>query len=142
MKSWVKIVLVVMTVSVLCIAQEFPDAPMPQPKVEEKQPKFFTFARRDANKPLRTNRQTLKSPGFIVPQVLQYMAVGISIARTRHSSTAPRGGELYADALVPAVIISAMSYGSDRLLWRPLGVGLAGFVIFRHSRAAATGRYP
>jgi hypothetical protein len=119
---------------------ELPDAPTPQPR--DKAPSFFAFGHWNADKPLRTNAQTVKSISFWGPQVLQYGAIAASIARTRHSPSAPKGGELYVDALVPAVIISAMSYGADRLLWRPLGLGLTSFVIFRHTRAAITGRYP
>jgi hypothetical protein len=136
-----KAITILLMLASVCMAQELPDAPMPQ-TTPEKPPVYFTFMDRNAVKPLRTNRQTLASPGFYVPQVLAYTAIAVDIDRTRHSANAPRGADLYVDALLPAVVISAMSYGADRLLWRPLGTGLMGFVIFKHSRAAVTGRYP
>jgi hypothetical protein len=120
-----------------------PDAPEVQPE-----PHTFSFGRFDSPHPLRTNRQTLHSPAFWIPQVATWVAVSADLVRTRNqpygTSGHPmlHGPGLYADALIPVAVCNLLSYGSDRLLWRPIGWGLAGFVVYKHARAAITQQYP
>lgn len=117
---------------------QLPDAPTPQPPP----PTFWQVGRWDSPHALRSNRQTLKSPWFIIPQAVMWTAVIVDMKRAHLDPNAPRGRELFVDAAIPAMVGSVMSYGSDRLIWRPLGLGIAAYVTFRHGRGAVTGTYP
>ena len=120
-----------------------PDAPEVQPE-----PHTFTFGRFDSPHPLRTNRQTLHSPAFWIPQVATWVAVSADLARTHNqnygtnSTPMLHGPGLYADALIPVAVCNLLSYGADRLMWRPLGWSLAAYVTTKHVRGAITKQYP
>jgi hypothetical protein len=138
-----KYALLILALTCIAQAQDLPDAPELQPA-----PRTFAFGQFDSPKPLRTKRQTLHDPAFWIPQVATWVAVGADIAVNRNqkwgAAQTPmlHNGGLYLDALLPVAACNLLSYGADRLMFRPLGWGLASYVIFRHVRGAATQKYP
>ncbi len=109
---------------------------VPAPKVT-----FWTF------RPMRTNRETLHSAAFWVPQVLQMGATAADAWTNRNKAYGccgrpmDHGGSLALDAGLPAGAIFVGSYVADRFLGRFIGMGLAGYGIIRHGVGAATGKY-
>jgi hypothetical protein len=103
------------------------DDPLPRPV------NFWTVHKWE-KPPLRTNRQTLRSPWFLIPHALAIVATTVDYRRNRPKD--------WADAFVPLAVVTAADYGSDRFLWRPFSVAGASYLIVRHTVGAATGNYP
>jgi hypothetical protein len=95
----------------------------------------FWTARRWQDPPLRKNRETLRSPWYIVPHVL---AIGASVANV---TRARRAGAGWGDAAAGVIPLSALGFVMDRYVWRPFSVGIAGAVIGIRGYGAARGRY-
>jgi hypothetical protein len=133
--KYIRLLLAVFSLFSLSFAQELPDAPLPQ------KPKFFTTWKADKDE-IRTNREVLHSPSFLISNGLMWGVVFADIRVNRHNPNNPNGGELYVDAMVPAAFATGAAYIADRFLWRPLGLGFTGIVTFKHLRGAITGVYP
>jgi hypothetical protein len=135
------LVLLLCSFCFVSIAQELPGAPVPQISVEH--PKFFDGWQQGKDH-IRTNKQTMKSPWFWAPEMMMYSAVIIDV-KINQGLPATRGlsgKEMYLDALLPAVACTGMHYVADRWVWRPVGLGLVGYFIVRHTNGAARQVYP
>ncbi len=118
------------TVSGHCQDSQWRVLPEPAPK-----PVSFWTMRNWEEPPLRTNKQSLRSPWYVVPQVL---AVGATVANVTRSRKAGAG---YGDASVGTVGVGVLAFVCDRYVWRPLGLGLAAGVIGIRGYGAATRTY-
>jgi hypothetical protein len=99
-----------------------------------RQVQFWTV-RKWQEPPLRANKQTLRSPWFIVPHVL---AVGASVANVTRARKAGAG---YAGALGPLAVVGGLDFVADRYITRIISVGVAGYVIALRTRGAVKGTY-
>ena len=104
--------------------------PDPAPK-----PPGFWTVHRSADPPLRTNKQTLKSPWYIVPNVL---SIGASVANVTRSR---RAGAAYGDAMAGAIPLAGFSYVFDRYVARFIAVGPPFYIIGLRTYGAVTRTY-
>jgi hypothetical protein len=124
---------------------EFFDGKSTWRQLQELPPKgttFWSMGKWDSPAPLRTNRETLRSPWFIVPEAAGWAACSIDARVNRNSPNVPQGKELWLDACVPMMVSTPAHYLLDRFVSRPLGLIFPGYVITRHLRGAVTRVYP
>ena len=104
------------------------------PDPAPKPPGFWTM-RRASDPPLRTNKKTLKSPWYIVPNVL---SIGASVANVTRSRKA---GAAYGDAMAGAIPLAGFSYVFDRYVARFIAVAPPFYIIGLRTYGAVTKTY-
>jgi len=102
-------------------------------------PGFLAFG--NGKTVLRSNRQTLLSWQFDVPLAAMWGST-IACVRGRHTNNAPIGKGLLLDGYLPPAILSAFGYMFDRLLWRPIAVGMFTYATQQEIRGAVGHYYP
>src|ERR1700734_3942522 len=104
--------LVTVVAAYKALGQELPDAPQLQKK------EWRVLPEKSLKLPSRTNRQTLTSPWFIVPNAL---GVGVSILNVRRAESRTPNAS-YSDALVPFVGLIPLNYLLYRFVSRPMAM--------------------
>ena len=103
-----------------CLSQEFPDAPTVQPKTWEakhgKPANFFTFRSNWQDPALRSNKQTFKSPVFIIGQSMLVGSMIVACKRKNsreefHSEAGAVGGVVALDYLFERFFSGAYALG-------------------------------
>jgi hypothetical protein len=92
---------------------------------------------------IRSNHEVFHSKSFIALNVGIWASVGANLARNwgNYKHDQPHGGELLLDDMLPAAVNSAMVWGSYRFIWAPIGVGTAGYGIYRNTESTISGVY-
>ena len=132
---------------------ELPDAPSSvkttwhylSPEMPPEHARFWTVGRWDAKKPLRSNKETLRSWTFWAGETANWGSTFALVNVTRNEKQnppIPRHGELYVDAFVPALAISGIHYLSDRYICRGVGLLVIAFASSWRGYEAVKGYYP
>ena len=119
---------------------QLPDAPQPHASptalagkpisVRDTRSSFFSYL------PERTNRETLGSPWYLGPAAMAW-ASGVAVYRVNRANGATK-----VDCFVPLVAVTALAYPLDRWVWRPIAVGMFGYVTQKYVRGAIGHYYP
>lgn len=114
----------------------------PDPVIHK--PGFFTVRRPDEPK-LRTTKQVLLSPSFIIEETLMWGATFYNVEATRNQKQnppIPRHSELYIDAYVPLIPISVFHFLARKYICQCVGDIPVVYTTAWHGYNAVKGYYP
>ena len=118
---------------------QFPDAPTPSAwhVLALEPPRRITFW---STAPNRSFRSTLRSPWFIVPQV-----VGAGLAVWDYKRSECKGNvpchQFWSERGIPIIVVAALQIPLDAKVSRPVGLIPAGVLIGKSLFSLVTGRY-
>jgi hypothetical protein len=138
--------------SISVLSQDLPDTPQPVSikhrnllKTIIAPPGYWTMGRWDAPKPLRTNREILRSKEFLLLELGNWGSTFALVQTTRNEkqlTPVPKHFELYLDAYVSTVAVTGFHFVLEKYICRCMAVPLvAGATTFR-TYEAVKGYYP
>jgi hypothetical protein len=120
-----------------CAFAQLPEAPQPQhvwartwENVHGKPASFVTFRGKWKDPALRSNRQTFKSPIFVLGQSAMFASMIVACRN-------PRSGEAWHSEAPAVGALFGLNYLSERFFSGPHALGPAVYAVVHYSRSAA-----